>query len=73
MYFDRFDIVEAHYLFYSHYHSGGASEGYKRLSRITGSMHFRPSPLLAYDTLSENAQAIYDNLVRRFDRREISA
>ena len=60
MYFDRFDIVEAHYLFCADYHSGQASDLYAKLCRI--SRWFRPRPSLSYETLSENGQAIYDNL-----------
>ena len=59
MYWDRFDIVEAHYLFCEHYHSGQWSPEYARLCRI--SRYYKPSPMGV--TLSENAQDIYDNLV----------
>ncbi len=65
MYFDRFDIVEAHYLYCSEYHSGQWSDLYARLSKILTKLGFRPRPSLNYDTLSENAQTIYDNLVNK--------
>ena len=61
MYFDRFDICDAYYLFFSNYHWGQGSIFYSRLSRMLD--YYKPSPLLRYENLSENAQMIYDNLV----------
>ena len=61
MYFDRFDICEAYYLFFTNYHDGQGSDFYYRLSRMLE--YFKPSPLLRYENLSENGQVIYDNLV----------
>ena len=62
--FNRFDIVEAHYAYYSDYHEGQGSRKYARLSRILG--YFRPSPLFrGYESLTENGQEIYDALVER--------
>lgn len=64
MFFDRFDIVEAHYAFACDYHSGQWSELYAKLSRI--SKYFTPSPLWrGFESLSENAQEIYNNLVAK--------
>lgn len=65
MYYDRFDIVTAHYLFYSHYHSGMFSTFYKRLCRILD--YFKPSPLMSYDIEMHepNVQYIYQNLVEK--------
>ena len=60
MEFNRFDIVEAYYLFFSHYHEGQWSEKYERLSKIT--TYFKPAPCL---TLTENGQEIYNNLERQ--------
>lgn len=63
MYFDRFDIVCAWYLYLSEYHEGMYSEKYRRLCRILdGRIKFNPGPLFGYETLSENAREIYDNL-----------
>ena len=59
--FDRFDIVEAYYLFLSEYHEGQGSVKYARLSHILS--YFNPSPNVMCGNLSENAQAIYQNLV----------
>ena len=65
-YFNRFDIIEAHYVFYSDYHSGQWSDFYKRLSRITG--YFKPRPNISYVTLSENSKDIYAALLERHNR-----
>jgi hypothetical protein len=61
MYWNRFDIVEAHYLFLIHYHEGQWSEKYSRLSKIT--TYFKPAP--SGVTLTENGQEIYNNLERQ--------
>lgn len=61
MYFDRFDIVSAHYAFACDYHSGQFSDLYIKLCRIGN--YFKPGPMWnGYESLSENGQAIYDNL-----------
>ena len=61
MYWDRFDIVEAHYAFCIDWHSGQWSDLYARQCRI--SEYFNPSPMFrGYDSLSENGQEIYDKL-----------
>lgn len=59
MWFDRWDIIEAHYWFAVHYHGGQWSELYARQCRI--SRHFRPS-ILADGPSSENACRIYNAL-----------
>ena len=67
MYFDRFDIMEAHYMFYSQYHEGQFSDGYRKLSLIQ--QVYRPS-LYGWcneNDLNENARAIYDNLVAKYE------
>ncbi len=62
MYFDRFDIVSAHYAFCADYHGGQYSELYAKLGRIGN--YFTPGMgWCGYDSLSENGQVIYDNLV----------
>lgn len=63
MYFDRFDIAEAHYVYAMHYHAGGDTKrrDFWRLSR----MRFRPSPLLDLDRLTENGREIYNALAER--------
>jgi len=69
MYFDRFDIVEAHYMFYSHYHEGQFSDGYRKLSHILS--QFRPGLYGWSDenNLNPNARAIYDNLVAKYENQ----
>ena len=64
MYFDRFDIVSAHYAFCADYHGGQYSDLYAKLCRIGN--YFRPGMAWSgYDSLSENGQVIYDNLVAK--------
>lgn len=58
MYFDRFDICEAWYLWA---HDWGEYRAIGRLQHAG----FRPSPLLGIDSLSENAQVIYATLNTR--------
>ena len=61
-YFDRFDIVSAHYAYAVDYHGGQWSELYARQCRI--SRYFRPGAMFnGYESLSENGKEIYDNLV----------
>jgi len=59
MYFDRRDIVEAHYWFAVHYHSGQFSKLYARQCRV--SRYFKPS-IFANGPSSKNACAIYNSL-----------
>ena len=63
MYFDRFDICEAYYLFLSNYHEGMMSLKYKRLSRVL--RYFKPSPLLCVERLSSNGKEIYESLCQK--------
>lgn len=66
MYFDRFDIVEAHYAFACDYHDGQSSYLYAKLCRI--SKYFTPSPMFrGFESLSENAKEIYNNLVEKHE------
>ena len=58
--FDRFDIVEAYYLFFCHFHEGQWSDKYSRLSKM--SRYFKPRCNLSVETLTENGREIYDNL-----------
>jgi hypothetical protein len=61
MYFDRFDICDAHYLFLSEWHEGQWSKKYRRLCNM--GRFYKPSPGLRYEGLSNNAKEIYDTLV----------
>lgn len=62
MYFDRFDICDAYYLFASHYHEGQGSKLYQVFGRLA-KINYTPSPLLKLESLSDNGRMIYDNLV----------
>ncbi len=61
MYWDRFDIVTAHYLFYRDYHGGQWSTEYARLCKIR--TYFSAPLLLERAYLTDNAREIYDALV----------
>jgi len=63
MFFHRFDICEAWYLWLSHNHGGQWSLEYERLCRL--SEIFRPGANLSLDTLTENGRAIYGNIERK--------
>lgn len=71
MYFDRYDVCEAWYLFLCDYHEGQGSRFYARLSKM--STYFSPSPMLSYETLNENGRVIYDNLVDTKTQKETSS
>ena len=63
MYFDRWDIVAAHYAFCVDFHGGQWSDLYRRLCRI--GRYYKPSPLdRGRKSLSDNGRAIYDRLAR---------
>ena len=70
MYFDRFDICEAYYLYAANYHGGQATETYAIFGRLNN-LQFRPAPGLSEpDDLTENGQEIYYNLVANGYRKE---
>ena len=62
MYWNRFDICEAWWVFASLYHGGQYSEIYKIFGRLAR-MQFRPSRGLGLDSLEENAREIFEQLV----------
>ena len=64
MYFDRFDILAAHYQFWCDHHGGQWSDGYARIGRILN-MGFRPGPCFSWDSLGDNGQEIYRQLCER--------
>lgn len=65
MYFNRFDIIAAYWLFLSQYHGGQGSREYARLSWI--STVFSPSTLWSEPRdLPENAREIYRQLVVKY-------
>lgn len=66
MFYDRFDIVSAHYAFYCDFHEGQFSTFYARQCRI--SRYFTPSPMWrGFESLTENGQEIYVALCRKYN------
>jgi hypothetical protein len=73
--FNRFDIVEAWYLWLCSHHCGIVHDpprshrdwwcSYNRLSFLESKLHFKPAPNLSLETLTDNAREIYDDLCRR--------
>ena len=62
MYFDRFDICEAHFVYAMLWHDGQFSETYAKFAQLER-IGFRPSPSLSGpEDLGENAREIYENL-----------
>ena len=62
MEFDRFDIVEAYHLWFTHYYDGMFHPNYIRRCRIEENLQIQPSMSHSYDSLSENGKYIYDQL-----------
>ena len=73
MYFDRFDICEAHSCLEVDWNNGGwlheRPSNVRRMEATHVQLHrmrFKPSPLLTTATLTENGRAIYAQLERRY-------
>lgn len=64
MYFDRFDILQAYWLFGAEYHTGQGSKEYAYIGRAE-KLGFSPGLMLTYKSLTDNGKEIYDNLVSR--------
>jgi len=63
MYFDRFDICEAHYLFAMLWHDGQSGQIYRKFAQLER-IEFRPSPCLSDPKhLTENGREIFRQLV----------
>jgi len=63
MYFDKFDICEAYYVFAMLWHRGQWSKEYEIFGRLDR-IGFKPSPMLnGPENLTENGLNIYLNLV----------
>ena len=56
MYFDKFDIIEAYHLYYTHHYSGMFDPHYIR--RCEMESYFQPSVDHSYESLTENGQMI---------------
>ena len=66
MHFDRFDIIEAYYVYFSDYHGGQNDPQYQRLCKIR--KYFKPSDNLkanGVQALSENGWEIYQTFFNR--------
>lgn len=64
LYFDRFDICDAYYLFASDWHSGMSSPEYRIFTRLH-KLGYKPGANLSLNTSNENVKSIYGGLVRR--------
>lgn len=72
MYFDRFDICAAWYIFCVQYHSGQNSFLYRKLSQLTR-MRFKPgSSTENLRFTNENQMVIFANLMHKY-QKEIKA
>lgn len=67
--FDRFDILSAYYLFGMNYHGGQFTKEYAYMGRAMNA-GFSPGPTFSEKGLSDNGQAIYNNLVAKHDAQE---
>lgn len=63
MYFDRFDVCEAYYVYAMLHHGGQYSKEYAILGRLAR-IQFRADYLNGPEDLQENAREIYEKLVR---------
>lgn len=66
MYFDRFDILSAYYLFGSLYNPGMGSKEYAYTGRAINA-GFRPSSNFSFDSLTDNGKYIFIALVPEDD------
>lgn len=78
MYFDRFDICEAYWMYYCLWHNGGLTRRCRKRNADTGKlnrgiavqlsrMRFKPAPSLDLDSLSDNGKDIYEALVQKHE------
>lgn len=59
-YYNRWDIIDAYFWFFNHYHEGQGSLKYERMCRITD--YYEPG-LYAREPRTENSNTIYKQLV----------
>jgi hypothetical protein len=65
MYWDRFDICHAYFMFAMLFHGGQWGDIYATFGKLDR-IKFHPSPLLSHPSqLNGNAKEIYMNLVRK--------
>lgn len=67
MYFDRFDILSAWYLWLTWHHEGLHSRAYKRLCLLR-KRYRPPQGMDGLDKLNKNARAIYENIKKKRGR-----
>lgn len=72
MYYDKFDICEAYFVYMMLWNVGGLTERDKyhnhSIGQILHRVKFKPSPLIKDETdLTENGVEIYNNLVYRYE------
>lgn len=71
MYFNRFDILEAYYLFGKNCHGGMFTKEYKYMGRAHN-VGFKPRFYFCWDSLSENGKMIYEKLyINHFEKYSI--
>ena len=71
MYFDRFDICEAHYLLAMLWHGGMGCSLYGKFAQLER-IEFRPSPMLSGpEDLTENGREIYEQLLETHGFSEV--
>ena len=65
MFFDRFDICEAHYVFAMLWHDGMWGKVYTKFAQFER-IRFRPKPsLCGPEDLTENGRGIYEQLLAK--------
>lgn len=64
MYFDRWDICQAYYCYFSLYHNGQWSIEYERLCKM-GKYYHSGHRGVSEQSLSDNAREIYKQLLER--------
>lgn len=67
-YFDRCDILSAYYLFGSLYHGGQWTNEYAYMGRAMN-CGFKPGLNFRFESLTENGQEIYNDLVARHESK----
>lgn len=69
-----FDVCDAFFIFYSHWHTGGLTarciEKGRGIAEQLHRMNYQPSPCLSEETLTEEAREIYDALVYEYHQRD---
>lgn len=74
MYWDRFDICEAYWAFYSDWHAGGLTERCyvtgRGIAEQLQRMEFRPAMALNFERLTANGKELYTALVVKYHETE---